>query len=58
MCRVLGILGLCMLSYVLYLHVTLGKEFADMALGYAAGLMVASCGVCIHRYYRKKGEVR
>ena len=57
MCKFITILAACMLGYVLFMHVAYQKAFADVALGYAAGLMVAACAFCSHRFYKKKGEV-
>lgn len=58
MCKLLlGAMALIMLGFAVYMHVAAGLSFADVALGYAAGLMVAGCAFCVHRFY-KKGEVR
>jgi hypothetical protein len=57
MCRlVLAVVAFCMLAFVLVMHVTLHKGIADVALGYAAGLVVAGCALAVHCF--KKGEVR
>jgi hypothetical protein len=54
---VLTLVAVCMLGFVLFMHVTFHKGFADVALGYAAGLVVAGCALAVHCFY-KKGEVR
>jgi hypothetical protein len=46
-----------MLAYVVYVHITYAKSFADVALGYGAGLLVAGCALVVHWFYKKEKAV-